>query len=134
MKYLPLVLLFLPSTISCANWETLMEKFTRKLLKSVCWVESKLHPDVIHHKDGKSNSYGMCQIKLRTAMGLGFSGSAKELMTVDTNIRMAGRYLSWQLGRYGNNKVKAVSAYNAGRYVHTNQYYVKKVMRHYHEL
>ena len=68
----------------------------------------------IHYADGKTNSYGVCQIKYETAQQLGFKGTAKQLMEPKNNIKYAAKYLARQLHRYNGNVNKAVIAYNRG--------------------
>lgn len=84
------------------------------LLSSVCYMESHHNVNAIHHNDGGTDSYGVCQIKLETAQWLGFQGSAKELMLPSTNIVYAAKYLSYQLKRHDNNVTLAVISYNQG--------------------
>ncbi len=84
------------------------------LLSSLCFVESNHKTEAVHINDGKTNSYGVCQIKLETAKWLGFKGTATELMKPKVNIYYAGKYLARNLKRYHGNVNKAVTAYNKG--------------------
>ncbi len=84
------------------------------LLSSLCYVETRHNVSLIHYQDGKTNSYGICQIKLESAEFLGFEGNEEELMEPATNIYYAGLYLQHQLIRYNNDIPKAVIAYNRG--------------------
>lgn len=84
-----------------------------KLLSSLCWVESKHVITAVHKDDGTSNSVGVCQIKLKTAKWLGFTGTEKQLMDPETNIKYAAKYLAYQQHRY-HSITKAVIAYNIG--------------------
>lgn len=84
------------------------------LLSSLCYVESKHDIAAIHKDDGTTNSVGICQVKLKTAVWLGFSGTEKQLMDPKTNIYYSAKYLSYQLLRYRNNTVNAIIAYNKG--------------------
>lgn len=83
------------------------------LLSSLCYVESN-HKNVISYNDGKTNSYGICQIKYETAKHLGFKGTELDLMKPENNIKYAGKYLKHQLTRYNGDVKKAVIAYNRG--------------------
>ncbi len=83
------------------------------LLSAICYTESRHTANVVHFNDGKSHSYGICQIKLEAARQVGFRGTAKELMIPAINIHYAGLYLKHQLRRYNSIK-KAVIAYNRG--------------------
>lgn len=83
------------------------------LLEAVCFVESKHIVTAIHHDDGNSPSYGLCQVKLETAQWLGFNGTADDLMKPHVNAYYAAKYLARNLRRYGTFE-KAVIAYNRG--------------------
>lgn len=97
------------------------------LLSSLCLVESGHNPSAIHFNDGKSHSYGVCQIKYETAQGLGFKGTPSDLMLPKNNIRFAAAYLSKQIKRYHGNIPRAVIAYNRGsaKSLTTSPYQVK---------
>jgi len=97
------------------------------LLESLCYVESKHKVDAIHYYDGKTHSYGVCQIKLETARSMGFKGTAKQLMQPEINVRYAGLYLTFQIKRYKGNTKKAVIAYNRGnaKGLTSSQYQIK---------
>lgn len=84
------------------------------LLSSLCYVESTHNINAIHMDDGGSPSLGLCQVKLKTAKWLGFSGSKEQLMNPSTNAHYAGLYLQYQIKRYHGNLTKAVIAYNRG--------------------
>lgn len=84
------------------------------LLSAVCYVESKHNPTAYAHKDGKTSSFGLCQVKEATARILGFKGPVNKLQDPRTNIYFAGKYLQYQLIRYSGDVRKSVSAYNAG--------------------
>lgn len=98
------------------------------LLASVCYVETRHNVKAITINDGGSPSYGVCQIKLETARNLGYRGSERSLQTSQsTNTYFAAKYLRYQMDRYGGNVWRAISAYNAGRYIVGNKEYVEKV-------
>lgn len=84
------------------------------LLESICYIESRHNTTVIAHRDGGSDSYGICQIKLATARHLGFKGAQKQLMEPEVNIHYAGKLLVHLIARYKGDIVKAVVAYNMG--------------------
>lgn len=94
-----------------------LEQLDPTLLAGLCWHESGLDPARINEKDGGSASYGLCQVKLGTARGLGFQISARDLLRPDVNARVAARYLAYQLGREHGDVVRALAAYNAGRVI-----------------
>ena len=105
------------------------------IMSAICWVESN-HRNVINKDDGGSPSYGICQIKLSTANWMHFKHklgdkelTAEDLMKPEVNILYASLYLKYQLNRYDTLRC-AISAYNAGRCIKSNQKtYVKKVLK-----
>lgn len=109
------------------------------LMYAICQVESQCKPSAINHNDGTkkqkeqgivSKSHGMFQLKLSTAKGLGFKGTAKQLQIPATNIWYAAKYLNHLYRRY-NNTLHVISAYNAGSYTTKNKTYVNKVLEKY---
>ncbi len=103
------------------------EGVSAETLSSVCWVESRHQPSVIRKNDGRGHSFGMCQVKEKTARWLGFKGKVEDLLKPGVNLLYAARYLARQIRRYGN-EVKGISAYNAGHFTPSNKPYVSKVM------
>lgn len=107
-----------------------------RLLKAICKVESGLRPSARNLMDGGRASYGICQVQLRTAKHMGFTGTPGDLMTADLNIKYASKYFSFQLERYKNNWKRALVAYNKGHYTSGDNEineYVIKVMVAYKE-
>jgi len=84
------------------------------LLESMCYVESGHNIYAIHRDDGRTDSLGICQVKLATAKWLGFRGNSKELMQPKNNIFYAGKFLAYQYNRYHGDIHKALTAYNRG--------------------
>ena len=84
------------------------------LLQSLCYIESNHRVEVINYNDGDGHSYGVCQIKYKTAKYLGFKGTPEQLMEPQNNIKYAAAYLAYQMKRYKGNISKAVIAYNKG--------------------
>lgn len=103
------------------------------ILYAVCFVETKLNTTAYASRDGKSPSYGVCQIKLNTARGLGFKGAKEALMNPSTNAYFAAKYIQLHLKHY-KNLDKAISAYNAGKAINGNWAYVAKVKKQYKKL
>lgn len=100
------------------------------LLSSLCYIESTHDIYAIHQDDGKSDSLGICQIKLETAKWLGFEGSREDLMLPENNIYYAGLYLKYQMARYNQSIAKAVISYNRGNAKGlTTSYYQAKVFK-----
>ena len=96
------------------------------LLFSLCHTETRIR-NVINHKDGGSPSYGLCQVKLRTAKQFFPNITAKDLMEPYKNAFVAGTYLKHQSERF-KSMYKGISAYNAGRPIKGNKKYVNKVL------
>ena len=105
-----------------------------KLLESLCYVESKHTISSISIADGKSDSYGICQVKLETAQFLGFKGSFKDLLKPEVNIFYAGKYLNYQRMKYYD-ITKALVAYNRGNSLNkTRSEYSDKVLKRWKEI
>lgn len=85
------------------------------LLLAICMHETGLKNTMVPI-DGKSPTFGVCQIKLPTAQMIGYKGTANGLMKPQTNALWAAKYLKWQLNRYTNNWCMAVASYNSGSY------------------
>lgn len=91
-------------------------KVSGVLLLAICGYESNLTNVVVYH-DGKSPSYGICQVKYETAQMIGFKGKAESLISPTVNAKWAAKYLAYQGKRYGEDDwCKLVAAYNAGSY------------------
>lgn len=110
------------------------------LLYAICTKESKCRPKALNKDDanqrGKDlgiiqHSYGLFQIKIDTARGLGFKGTRKDLMAPEVNTWYAAMLLRHLYIRYGQDTVKVISAYNAGKYTKTNKKYVDDVLANY---
>ncbi len=103
------------------------------LLSAICYVESGYRPQAIHKDDGgPRSSLGLCQVQLRTARALGYTGDSKGLLDPITNAAYAAAYLNYQHKRYGTWDL-AVIAYNRGNAhgIRTSTYLrkVKKAQR-----
>lgn len=115
------------------------------LLISVCMTETNLR-NVDVPNDGDSTSYGVCQVKLKTAHfmarvhkkpRISLFGS-DDMRVIENNAKVAALYIKYQLDRYEGDACKAVAAYNAGRFKESSQYpgvpfnwkYVEKVEGH----
>lgn len=112
------------------------------LMLAVCLHESGLK-DVHNYQDGGSASYGMCQIKLGTAQGVGRifghkdmeSWTSKDMHEPEKNIKAAAMYLSYIQAKHDGNVCAVLAEYNAGRVTESkvepglprNYKYVKKV-------
>lgn len=83
--------------------------------------ESLLHRVIIRestHNPGARNGpyYGLMQILPQTARGMGFNGSASDLLDAETNLKYAGKYLrgAWMLS--DGSEATAVKWYSQGYY------------------
>ena len=83
------------------------------LLSSLCYVESTHNPNAIHRDDGNTDSIGLCQIKYKTAKGMGYNGTEKQLLEPTTNAYYSAMYLKKQIKRYKSVQ-RGVIAYNRG--------------------
>jgi soluble lytic murein transglycosylase-like protein len=73
--------------------------------------ESRYRPQVV-----SKGNYGMMQIKLATARGLGYTGTAQGLLDPETNLTYAVKYLSGAYRAANGNHDRAVRYYAGGYY------------------
>lgn len=122
--------------------------FDHKLVLAVVRIESGKNRFAYNGKDrdGKG-TYGLMQLKLATAKGMGFKGSYSDLYEWRTNLKYGIRYLNYQYTRYGT-VPSALAAYNAGSVIlckkgstrkcstgtFINQAYVRSVLYHYRSI
>jgi soluble lytic murein transglycosylase-like protein len=90
------------------------------LVHRVIMRESRYNASLV----GRGGTIGLMQIKLATARGLGYTGSAEGLRDPDTNLAYAVKYLAGAYRAAGGDHDRAVRYY-AGGY-----YYVAKRQRH----
>jgi soluble lytic murein transglycosylase-like protein len=83
-----------------------------------------VHRVIVRESRYRGGAIGMMQIKLATARGLGYTGSAEGLRDPETNLTYAVKYLAGAYRAANGNQNRAVSYY-AGGY-----YYVAKRQRH----
>jgi soluble lytic murein transglycosylase-like protein len=133
------------------------------LLYAFCKVESNCKSRAINHDDGTAaqkalgivdKSYGLFQIKISTAKGLGFKTTEitydtfynkkgkvvkikkiidhrKDLLKPEINSYYAAKLIRKLYDKYGDDTLKVISAYNAGHPIKGNIDYVSKVSREY---
>lgn len=82
------------------------------LVHRVIVRESKYHPNLI----GRGGTIGLMQIKLATARGVGYTGTAEGLRDPDTNLTYAVKYLAGAYRAANGNHNRAVSYYAGGYY------------------
>ena len=83
------------------------ESLVRRIIKR----ESGGRPHVI-----SKGNYGLMQIKLATARGMGYRGDARGLLDADTNMTYAVKYLANAYRVAGGNPNRAVALYAGGYY------------------
>lgn len=87
-------------------------------LQAMAEVESMLNPDAVGDKNQKTWSYGLFQIKLKTARYMNCAAHRKELLDIDTNIDCAVTYYNYllpQIRGSGINRIyRTIDAYNRG--------------------
>ncbi len=81
------------------------------LVHRVIMRESRYNPRAVHR-----GNYGMMQIKLATARGLGYTGTAEGLLDPETNLTYAVKYLAGAYRLANGNHDRAVAYYAGGYY------------------
>ena len=82
------------------------------LVHRVIVRESRYQPHLI----GRGGTIGLMQIKLATARGLGYTGSAAGLRDPDTNLTYAVKYLAGAYRAANGDHARAVHYYASGYY------------------
>jgi hypothetical protein len=82
-----------------------------ELVHRVIVRESRYNPRAVN-----SGNYGMMQIRLQTARGMGYTGTAQGLLDPNTNLTYAVKYLAGAYHVAGGNHGRAVSLYASGYY------------------
>jgi soluble lytic murein transglycosylase-like protein len=90
------------------------------LVHRVIVRESRYQPGLV----GRGGTIGLMQIKLATARGLGYTGSAEGLRDPDTNLTYAVKYLAGAYRAANGDHQRAVHYYASGYY-----YYAAKRQR-----
>src|SRR5258708_8439604 len=109
-----------------AQYETLVATHAQAngvpeaLVHRVIVRESRYQPGLV----GRGGTIGMMQIKLATARGLGYTGTAEGLRDPNTNLTYAVKYLAGAYRAANGNSNRAVSYYASG------YYYAAKRQRH----
>jgi soluble lytic murein transglycosylase-like protein len=100
------------------------------LAHAVIRVESNYRPGI----RGRAGEIGLMQVKLQTARGMGYRGSARGLYNPSTNIRYGMAYLGQARKLGGRSVCGTILKYNAGHYAkHMNPVsaaYCSKVKAH----
>jgi soluble lytic murein transglycosylase-like protein len=101
-----------------ADYDALVAKHAKAnlvpeaLVHRVIVRESRYQPNLIGH----GGAIGMMQIKLPTARGLGYTGTAEGLRDPDTNLTYAVKYLAGAYRAANGDHNRAVSYYASGYY------------------
>jgi soluble lytic murein transglycosylase-like protein len=82
------------------------------LVHRVIVRESKYHPALV----GRGGTIGLMQIKLATARGLGYTGTAEGLRDPETNLAYGVKYLAGAYRAAHNDHNRAVHYYASGYY------------------
>jgi soluble lytic murein transglycosylase-like protein len=83
-----------------------------ELVHRVIVRESRYRPGLV----GRGGAIGMMQIKLATARGLGYTGSAEGLRDPETNLTYAVKYLAGAYHAANGDQSRAVRYYAGGYY------------------
>jgi hypothetical protein len=96
---------------------------------AICQIETGW-VNISNQDDGGSPSYGVCQVKLNTALQMDPKATVDKLLVIEYNYHIALKYYQYQLKRYKGDIRCAISAYNAGSCITNNQKrYVDKVIK-----
>jgi hypothetical protein len=82
-----------------------------ELVHRVIVRESRYNPRAV-----SKGNFGMMQIRLQTARGMGYTGTAQGLLDPNTNLQYAVKYLAGAYRVAGGNQSRAVSLYASGYY------------------
>jgi soluble lytic murein transglycosylase-like protein len=110
------VVSFSSSMASASPYDSIISRYAKSygvpvsLAKAVVKIESGYRPNI----RGKAGEIGLMQVKLSTARGLGYTGSAKALYNPDTNIRYGMKYLGMAHKIGGKTTCGTILRYNAG--------------------
>ncbi len=84
-------------------------------------VDPLLMLAIVQHESGfdpsamgdNGRAYGLCQIWLTTAQGIGYTGTPQQLLDPETNIYWGSKYLKMSLDKFSDVR-DAISGYNSG--------------------
>lgn len=121
-------------------WAADKAEVPRHVLLALCWNESSFRTDGVTHLDGSSFSYGICQVKLKTALFMDqvykhkVIATPERLETLHVNAFYAAKYLKYQLNKYNQNIHMAVDGYNKGVAINIQSRYVKNFNKSYQHM
>ena len=109
---------FSSPSLAKSPYDKIIAKYARSygvpvsLAHAVIRVESNYKPKA----RGSAGEIGLMQLKLQTARGLGYRGSAKGLYNPSTNLRYGMAYLGQARKLGGKSVCGTILKYNAGHY------------------
>ena len=112
------IILVQPAFAQRANYEQMVASHAAangvpaELVHRVIMRESRYRPGAV----GRGGAMGMMQIKLATARGMGYTGTAEGLRDPNTNLTYAVKYLAGAYRAANGNSDRAVSYYAGGYY------------------
>ena len=123
------------------------QKFSQKKIPlalglAIAMKESSMRYDVEPVTSGgdglRGGSYGLFMVSFKTAKGLGYTGTAKDLSAVKKNISMAAKLIEQDMKRFKGNIKDVIAAYNSGKEFDeapevTRNDYVPKVLEYMKE-
>jgi soluble lytic murein transglycosylase-like protein len=84
------------------------------LVKAIIGAESEFNPDAQGDAGLGGGSMGLMQVNLATAQGMGFTGTASDLLDPNLNIEFGTRILEGALQQANGDPAAAASIYNGG--------------------
>lgn len=87
-------------------------------LLAIMEIESNFRADAkrLWGTDGKrGGAYGLCQMTVQTAKGLGFAGKPDELLDPKLNLTLAARLLKQLSSQFGGVLMDVACGYNSGK-------------------
>jgi len=82
-----------------------------QLIRRIIRIESRGNAAAVH-----AGNYGLMQIRLGTARGVGYSGNAEGLLDPDTNLTYAVKYLAGAYHAANGDHARAIHYYAGGYY------------------
>lgn len=107
------------------------------LVKGIIAQESGFDPTATNltGPDGaRGGAFGLMQVTMTTALGMGFSGSESDLLDPTTNLTLGIRFLGYAFQQAGGDWGYAAAIYNGGKRLgdgsYTDQAYVTAVIQY----
>lgn len=87
-----------------------------ELAIAIAKTESNLKPSAVTKEAKGGKSYGLFQVRWKTAADLGFRGTQQQLLDLDINIALGTAYIRKCAAKFGNSVDSIACCYNAGLY------------------